>query len=162
RPRRVVAVVEVGELDLAAVDAAAPVDVFEVRLGALEHAGGRRRLAGEWAARADRDGRRRDARRGRRRRTGHRREQERGERDDQPPHRGREYPRLPTAAAARTTSGRSIISATRIAPKANVVGPACFVSTCGISPTTSARNSIRSAPSTAPQIEPKKPTTAPT
>ena len=60
------------------------------------------------------------------------------------------------------TSGSSSISATSTAPNANVVGPACVCRHAGARPTMSGRNSISRAPSTAPQIEPKNPTTAPT
>ena len=68
--------------------------------------------------------------------------------------------RSPRRLAGRAASAS--ISTTSTSPKKNVVGPACLVFTCGSRPTMSGRNWISSAPSTAPQIEPKKPTTAPT
>src|SRR3954454_4665425 len=164
RPGRVVAVVEVFEVDLAAVHAAARVDVLEVPLRTLEDARRRSCLAGEWAARADRDRRGRDTRRSDERRRGDPCERERGgsEGEQGADHRAPMEPRFERRDAVRRSIGSTIISTTSTSPKKNVVGPACFVSTCGNTPTTSGRNWIRSAPKTAPQIDPKNPTTAPT
>ena len=112
---RVVPVVEVAVVDLAAVDAALRVDVGEVRLGARADRAERSRLAGERHGAAEDDRRRRDAGIGAGRRTRRRRE-EQGDRacENAALHReiglasvGSERPIAPTVTFGLGPSGRS-------------------------------------------------------